>query len=120
DHLDLSVFQVDMAAGNLLSSTAAQRYDATTVTFSCERWLVVALADPTNVRAIAAIALMSGYEVRPAVASSDDIAALIARLTRLDDVVQSTFVEEQEEHAAEVVDLRETADDAPIIKLVNT
>ena len=87
--------------------------------FADERSLVVAMADPTNVLAIDDIALMSGYEVRPAVASSDDIAALIARLTRLDDVVQSTFVEEEEEHAAEVVDLRETADDAPIIKLVN-
>ena len=119
DHLDLSVFQVDMAAANLLSSAAAKRYEAVPVMFAGERSLVVAMADPTNVLAIDDIALMSGYEVRPAVASSDDIASLIARLTRLDDVVQSTFVEEEEENAAEVVDLRETADDAPIIKLVN-
>jgi type IV pilus assembly protein PilB len=119
DHLDLTVFQVDMAAANLLSTAAAKRYDAVPVAFSGERALVVAMADPTNVLAIDDIALMTGYDVRPAVASRDDIAGLMARLTRLDDVVQSTVVEDDEEAAPEVVDLRETADDAPIIKLVN-
>jgi type IV pilus assembly protein PilB len=120
DHLDLSVFHVDMAAANLLSSAAAKRYDAVPVAFSGERSLVVAMADPTNVLAIDDIALMTGYDVRPAVASGEDIAGLITRLTKLDDVVQSTFVEEEDTGPAEeVVDLRETADDAPIIKLVN-
>src|ERR687886_246731 len=119
DHLDLALFHVDMAAANLLSSAAAKRYEAVPVGFAGERALLVAMADPTNVLAIDDIALMTGYDVRPAVASREDIAGLVARLTRLDDVVQSTFVEEEEEAAPEVVDLRETADDAPIIKLVN-
>jgi type IV pilus assembly protein PilB len=119
DHLDLALFHVDMAAANLLSSAAAKRYDAVPVGFTGERSLLVAMADPTNVLAIDDIALMTGYDVRPAVASREDIAGLIARLTRLDDVVQSTFVEEAPEPAEEIVDLRETADDAPIIKLVN-
>ena len=77
------------------------------------------MADPTNVLAIDDIGLMTGYDVRPAVASRDDIAGLITRLTRLDDVVQSTVIEDEDAAVAEVVDLRETADDAPIIKLVN-
>src|SRR5262249_4865778 len=119
DHLDLSIYHVDMTAANLLSSAAAKRYEAVPVAFSGPRALVVAMADPTNVLAIDDIALMTGYDVRPAVASGDDIPALIARLTRLDDVVQSTVVEDEDEGPAEVVDLRETADDAPIIKLVN-
>jgi type IV pilus assembly protein PilB len=119
DHLDLTVFTVDVAAANLLSAAAAKRYDAVPVAFAGPRGLLVAMADPTNVLAIDDIALMTGYDVRPAVASGDDIAALVARLTRLDDVVQSTVVEDAEEAAPEVVDLRETADDAPIIKLVN-
>src|SRR3954470_7555080 len=120
DHLDLTIFHVDMAAANLLSSAAAKRYEAVPVGYNGERSLIVAMADPTNVLAIDDIALMTGYDVRPAVASSEDIAGLVARLTRLDDVVQSTFVEEEDSRPAEeVVDLRETADDAPIIKLVN-
>jgi type IV pilus assembly protein PilB len=43
-----------------------------------------------------------------------------ARLTRLDQVVESAGLQQEEEQGpAEVVDLRESADDAPIIKLVN-
>jgi type IV pilus assembly protein PilB len=120
DHLDLAVFRVDMGAANLISSAAAKRYDAVPVQFVSERALLVAMADPANVLAVDDIALMTGYEVRPAVASREDIAALIARLTRLADVVQSATFEEEEEHgAAEVVDLLESAEDAPIVKLVN-
>jgi type IV pilus assembly protein PilB len=120
DHLDLAVYHVDMAAANLISSTAAKRYDAVPVQFIGERGLLIAMADPANVLAVDDIALMTGYEVRAAVASRDDIAALVARLTRLDDVVQSASAEDEEERGpAEVVDLRESADDAPIVKLVN-
>jgi type IV pilus assembly protein PilB len=120
DHLDLTVFHVDMGAANLISSAAAKRYDAVPVQFIGDRALRVAMADPANVLAVDDIALMTGYEVRPAVASREDITALIARLTRLDDVVQSaTYEEEEEQGGAEVVDLLESAEDAPIIKLVN-
>jgi type IV pilus assembly protein PilB len=120
DHLDLNVFNVDLSAANLLSSTAAKRYEAVPVAFAGDRGLVVAMADPSNVHAIDDVALMTGYDVRPAVASSDDIAGLISRLTRLDDVVASTEADEaQDSGAAEIVDLRETAEDAPVIKLVN-
>jgi type IV pilus assembly protein PilB len=120
DHLDLTAFRVDMGAANLISSAAAKRYDAVPVQFIGDRALLVAMADPANVLAVDDIALMTGYEVRPAVASREDISALIARLTRLDDVVRSaTFEEEEENGAAEVVDLLESAEDAPIIKLVN-
>jgi type IV pilus assembly protein PilB len=81
----------------------------------------VAMADPSNVLAVDDIAIMTGYEVRVAVAPPEDIANLISRLDRLEDVVseQDGRVEELEQDGAEVVDLRETADDAPVVKLVN-
>jgi type IV pilus assembly protein PilB len=119
DHIDLGIFNADMTAANLISSAAAKRYEAVPVAFLGEQGLLVAMADPSNVLAIDDIALMTGYDVRPAVASRDDIATLISRLTRLDDVVQSATLEQEEEQGAEVVDLRESAEDAPVIKLVN-
>jgi type IV pilus assembly protein PilB len=121
DHLDLGIFSVDMNAANLVSSTAAKRYQAVPVAFAEEGTLLLAMADPSNVLAVDDIAIMTGYEVRVAVAPPEDIANLISRLDRLDDVVseQDGQVEEQEQGDAEVVDLRETADDAPVVKLVN-
>ena len=120
DHIDLSAFKVDMVAANLMTSAAAKRYDAVPVSFVNERTVLVAMADPGNVLVIDDVALMTGYEVRAAVAAREDIGALITRLTRLDDVVASTEMEgEEHEGPAEVVDLRESADDAPVIKLVS-
>ncbi len=121
DHLDLSVYTVDMAAANLINAAAAKRYEAVPVGYVGERGLVVAMADPANVLAMDDIALMTGFEVRVAVASREDILGLITRLTRLDDVVASTSfeTEEAEGASAEIVDLRESADEAPVIKLVN-
>ncbi|MCW3040614.1 MAG: Type fimbrial assembly ATPase PilB [Solirubrobacterales bacterium] len=118
DHLDLTAFAVDMGAANLINNAAARRYDAVPVAFLGERALLVAMADPANVLALDDIALMTGYDVRPVVASREDISALVSRLTRLDDVVASTADEAAEEDA-EIVDLRESADEAPVIKLVN-
>ncbi|MGZ4267884.1 MAG: GspE/PulE family protein [Solirubrobacteraceae bacterium] len=119
-HLDLTVFQVDMVAANLLSSSAAKRYEAVPVKFHGEGAIVLAMADPANIIVIDDVSMMTGYEVRPAVASREDILGLIARLTRLDEVVQSASdAAEEESGPAEVVDLRESAEDAPIIKLVN-
>ncbi|HEY7953011.1 MAG TPA: ATPase, T2SS/T4P/T4SS family [Solirubrobacteraceae bacterium] len=121
DHLDLSVFPVDMGAANLVTTSAAKRYQAVPVAFIDKRTLLVAMTDPSNVLAVDDIAIMTGYEVRVGVAAPEDIAALISRLDRLEDVVSNadTIAEEAEESGAEVVDLRETADDAPVIKLVN-
>jgi type IV pilus assembly protein PilB len=121
DHLDLGVFSVDMTAANLVGISAAKRYQAVPVAFTDKRTLLVAMADPSNVLAVDDIAIMTGYEVRVAVAPPEDIVALISRLDRLEDVVseQEGQVEDAQEGGAEVVDLRETADDAPVVKLVN-
>jgi type IV pilus assembly protein PilB len=121
DHLDLSQFQADMAAANLVTTTAAKRYQAVPVAFVDKGTLLVAMADPANVLAVDDIAIMTGYEIRVAVAPLEDITALIARLDRLEDAVgpSGEEAEEAEQSEAEVVDVRSTADDAPAIKLVN-
>ena len=120
DHLDLDVFPVDMGAANLVVNTAAKRYQAVPVSFVDKRTLLLAMADPSNVLAVDDVAIMTGYEVRVAVASPDAIGELISRMARLDDVVSGeAAIEESEDSSAEIVNLRETADDAPVVKLVN-
>ena len=120
EHLDLTIFQPDMAAANLISVAAAKRYEAVPVGFIDDRTLLVAMADPANVLAVDDIALLTGKEIRPAVTSREDIHGLIARLSRLDDVVSADLYDDEDDDApAEIVDLRESADDAPVIRLVN-
>jgi type IV pilus assembly protein PilB len=120
DHLDLGVFAVDMSAANLVSTAVAKRYQTVPVAFADKRTLLVAMADPSNVLAVDDIAIMTGYEIRVAVAPPDDIANLISRLDRLEDVVgESAEVSEEADDGGEVVALHETSEDAPVIKLVN-
>jgi type IV pilus assembly protein PilB len=119
DHLDLNTFQVDMAAANLVSTTAAKRYQAVPVAFVDKSTLLVAMADPANVLAVDDMAIMTGYEVRAAVAPPEDIAALVTRLNRLEDVVGEADQEDAEPDGAEVVNLHASAEEAPAIKLVN-
>jgi type IV pilus assembly protein PilB len=122
DHLDLSLFSVDMNAANLVTTVAAKRYQAVPVAFLDKRTLLVAMGDPSNVLAVDDIAIMTGYDVRVAVAATEDIATLITRLDRLEDVVADDGTLPSDEDGvggAEVVELHEAAEDAPVIKLVN-
>ena len=80
DHLDLSELEVDAAAANLITPSAAKRYDAVPVAFTDDGTLIVAMADPTDSLGINDIAVMAKLEVRPAVASLPDLEALRQRL----------------------------------------
>jgi type IV pilus assembly protein PilB len=120
DHLDLGVFKVDMAAANLLSAAAAKRYAAVPVSYIDEHTLLLAMSDPANVLAVDDVALLTHLDVRPAVASAEDITALITRMNRFEDAVAEAVEEGEAVAYEEVVDLKETADDAPVIKLVHS
>jgi type IV pilus assembly protein PilB len=118
DHVDLTVYKPDLTAVNLLTAQAARRYNAIPIGFHQSGTLLVAMADPSNVLALDDLKLMTGYEVRPVVASRVDIASLIAKMNRLDDAVAAVIDDDfDEEVVAEVV---ESAADAPVIKLVNS
>ncbi len=117
DFIDLGVYQVDMTAANLVNMAAAKRCEALPVGFVDQRTLLVAMADPANVVAIDDISIMTGYEVRPAVSTHEDIATVISRLSRFGAVVAQT--DDRADDDVEVVELRESADDAPIVRLVH-
>ncbi|HEX3278388.1 MAG TPA: ATPase, T2SS/T4P/T4SS family [Thermoleophilaceae bacterium] len=118
-HVDLSVYKTDLAALNLISSQAARRLSAAPIGFDDDGRLRVAIHDPSNVIALDDLKLMTGHEVQTVVASGDDIQGLIGRMSRLDEAVAEA-VEEGEAELADVTEIRESADDAPVIKLVNS
>jgi type IV pilus assembly protein PilB len=120
DHIDLSAFQVDMAAANMIPVNTARRYRALPVGFVDKGTLLVAMGDPTNVLAVDDIQIATGHDCRVAVAAEEDVEALIGRLNTLQSAVTEA-VEDEEEAAgelAEVADMEVSAEDAPVIKLV--
>src|SRR5215210_3283097 len=119
DHVDLTLYKTDVSALNSITPQAARRLGAVPIGKDDSGILMVAMSDPSNVLALDDLKLMTGSEVRPVVASPDDIAGLVGRMSRFDDAVAAA-IEIGEEELAEVADIRESADDAPVIKLVNS
>jgi type IV pilus assembly protein PilB len=121
DHIDLSVYKVDMGAANLLSMSAARRYKALPVGYVDKDTLLLAMTDPANVLAVDDIQMMTDLKCHVAVAAEEDIDALISRMNRLENAVSDAVLEEEEvEGDAEITELHETADDAPVVKLVHS
>jgi type IV pilus assembly protein PilB len=120
DHIDLSGYQVDMAAANLIPVNTARRFRALPVGFVDKQTLLVAMADPTNVLAVDDIQIATALDCRIAVAAEEDIEALISRLNTLQSAVTEAIEDEAEAEGelAEVADMEVSAEDAPVIKLV--
>jgi type IV pilus assembly protein PilB len=118
-YVDLNVFDVDKGAAALIDAAKAKRYRTIPIAFLGEGALLVATADPANLLALDDITMATGYEVRRAVASLEDIEALIAGLSTLEESVQAIH-DETEDVPAQVVELRESADDAPVVRLVHS
>ena len=123
DFVDLSVYDLDMGAVNLISVEAAKRYQAVPVGYAEDGALVLAMANPTNVLTIDDIGMMTGRRIRPAAASVEDLNLLLQRLSRMDesieDLADGEEAEEGEESSASVL-VDEADSDAPIIKLVHS
>jgi type IV pilus assembly protein PilB len=120
-HVDLSIYQVDMAAANLIDVTTARRYKALPIGFIDQGTLLVAVADPTNVLAIDDIQIATALDCRVAVATEEDLEALIGRLNSLQSAVTEAASEEavaDDPELAAVEDIEVSAEDAPVIKLV--
>ncbi|MEO7197456.1 MAG: ATPase, T2SS/T4P/T4SS family [Solirubrobacterales bacterium] len=121
DHVDLNAYKVDMAAANLVSVAAARRFRAVPVGYVDPDTLLLAMIDPANVLAVDDVQMMTGLSCRVAVAAEVDIENLISRLNSLESAVSEAIEDDEEEEnlsAAAVSELRESADDAPVIKLV--
>ena len=123
DYVDLAVYQVDMAAANLISVKSARRHEAVPIGFVDQETLLLAMADPANVLALDDVQMATGLNCRVAVAPGEDIEALVGKLSTLQSTVAEAIAEDEEEESgepAEITDIRATAEDAPVIKLVNS
>jgi type IV pilus assembly protein PilB len=95
--------------------------------------LTLAMADPTNVFALDDVGFMTGLQIQPVVASEAAIRKAFERLyetgasvtdmmSELEDADSDVEVVEEGETAfskADVFDLKESADEAPVVRLIN-
>jgi len=121
ESITLDDFDLDTLAATMIPEKLARRYGALPIKFLDENTLLVAMVDPTNVFAIDDLRMMTGYDIKPAISSAEDVFNQISKVHRLGDSVAED-VEEDVEFANETPmegDIRDVASEAPIVKLVN-
>lgn len=82
DFVDLTAYDLDMGAVNLVGIQAAKRYQALPIGFTDDGALLLAMANPTNVLTIDDVGMMTGRRIRPAAASVEDLEACCSRGSR--------------------------------------
>jgi len=113
---------VDPAVARLVDEKTARRYQAVPVRLEGEGRLVVAMSDPSNVFAVDDLRILTRHEIRPVLASAEELQTLLGQTSRLDAVV-ADLVEEtggDGEGPLEQADIADASDDAPVVRLVNS
>src|SRR5256712_763731 len=131
--ITLAQLEIDPAVLRLVPAPTARKYEVIPVR-KMGNSLAVAMADPTNVFALDDIAFMTNLQVLPLVASQTAIRKAIDRNYQSkteaiasvmqdisSDLANIEVVEGEEDTGSkvDVFELKESADEAPVVKLVN-
>ena len=120
EFVDLTDYSVDGSAVSRISDVVCRRHTALPIGYEDGK-LVVAMADPANVFALDDIRSMSGYELKPVVATKPDVIAAINKYHRgdaeMDDL--TTAIGASHEVEDDLTNVKEVVEDAPIVKFVN-
>jgi type IV pilus assembly protein PilB len=82
--------------------------------------LTVAMADPQNVLALDDLRIITGFEIRPAIATREEIQASVEQYYSVaEEVDPDAFVTPDEIDDSELAALSEIETEAPVVKLVN-
>ena len=116
--VDLETFEVDRGAASLISAAEASRYQAIPICFLAEETLLIATSNPANLVGIDDIRIITGYNCRLAMTSPESVKALIDQVGRLSDPLHEVKPNSEPEQS-KVIELRESAEQEPVVKMVN-
>src|ERR1700704_4264725 len=128
--INLAQFEIDAAVIKLIPADTAQKYQIIPLSRSGAT-RTIAMTDPTNVFAMDDIKFMTGFNIEPVVASESAIMDAIDKAyggsqeeSNVDELLASMGDEADVELQAEqdeidLAELEKSADEAPIVKLVN-
>jgi type IV pilus assembly protein PilB len=120
DFVDLGEADVDPRAATLISDTIMRRHGVLPIAFEDGK-LVLAMADPSNVVAIDDVRTITKMEVKPVVATKEDVVAAIGRYAAMADDIEAMADDlvGGGEDDADLSDLKAVTEEAPIVKFVN-
>ena len=128
--INLQYFEIDSSVVKLIPEETAKRYQILPLS-RVGASLTIAMVDPTNVFAMDDIKFMTGFNIEPVVASESAIMEAIEKAyggsqqeSNVDELLAAMGEEADVELQAEqddidLAELEKSADEAPIVKLVN-
>ena len=128
--INLQYFEIDSSVVKLIPEETAKRYQILPLS-RVGASLTIAMVDPTNVFAMDDIKFMTGFNIEPVVASESAIMDAIEKAyggsrseENVDDLLASMGEEadvelQSEQEEMDLNELEKSADEAPIVKLVN-
>jgi type IV pilus assembly protein PilB len=118
EFVDLTEYRIDAAATALLPEALCRRYRALPIGEQDGK-LLVAMSDPANVHALDDIRTITGREVRPVVATANDVEQSIQKFSGMSEQAEALASEAADALDSEAgVTVEAAVEDAPIVKLV--
>ena len=116
--VDLSTSVPEREATQMIPGSLAERHQLIPLRKRGNK-LIVAMSDPTNFFAIDDVRMVTNSEIEPVIASEGDIQRAISTAYGVAEMVEKAVTQLQKEELSGLMEL-ETADDAPIISIVNS
>ena len=117
--VDLEEVSIDGRAATSVSERLTKRHTVLPIGYEDGK-LVVAMADPANVFALDDVRTVTGMDVKPVVATREDILAGIRRTSSMSEEIEAIGEDlAVDEGDDDLANLTEVSEDAPIVKFVN-
>ncbi len=119
DFVDLLETEVDAHATTFVPDTIMRRHSLLPIRFEDGR-LVVAMSDPSNVVAMDDVRTITKMEVKPVVATKEDLTKAIEKYASMHEDIEAIAGDlVGDDDDADLADLQAVTEDAPIVKFVN-
>jgi type IV pilus assembly protein PilB len=119
EYIDFADRKPEPNAVAVVPQELAERYTLMPVSLDGSD-LVVAMADPQNVLALDDLRIITGYDIRPAISTRDDIVSAVEEYYKeAQHAEDDDFLTTEELDASDLESLSDVTSDAPIVKLVN-
>lgn len=119
EYVNFAERQPEPNAVAVVPKELAQRYTLMPVSIA-DGTLIVAMADPQNVLALDDLRIITGFEIKPAISTKDDIVAAIDEYYKVaEHTSDDSFVGTEDISDDELSQLTDVEAEAPAVKLVN-
>ncbi len=119
--VDIAGYEVDAHAATALATDLCRRYSVLPIAFQDEE-LVVAMSDPANIFAIDDLRIVTGYEIRPVVATESDLLQAIEKYSSMQTDVEEMVGDvtgSMAKGGADEEEAVESGEESAVAKLMN-